>query len=948
MSIFSSSSNQSLTTTSTPLFNNVTDALTVTVTSGATTTLTSASTNGQVFTGSTTQTLVLPVVSTLSLGTSYRVINRSSGVVTVESSGGNTIQAMAQNTSLLVICISLTGTDATSWQSLYVPAVPFSFPLSGALGGTGVANTGLTINLGSGSSSYVLTSDSSGNATWQAQGYLSGAVLLAPSGIQTITNYDLVVNTVNVGLGASNIATDTSLGFQALAALSQTGVHNTAVGYQAMNAMVSGSNNLAVGYSALSANTNGTGNVAIGRLAMSGGSSGSNNVAIGSGCLNNASFNSVQNNAIGTNTLSSLTTGNSNTVMGDSCATAMTTGNNNVIYGRSSGQILTTGSSNTLLGYAANASNAACSGAIAIGDASIALMASGATSADNGPGISIGSSGFPVGFRGDGSIYPSTSGAGFWRTIVNGTAYFIPLFADSSTGSGAVLLNPAGAQTISTYGLTVPTLNTTNLSFDVTSNTIASTNTNGNINFVPNGTGISVFGGLGAGSLGVFGQVQLNTNTNSIISMGSFVNSTASPYFSHVKSRSTSIGSFVAVTGGDNLGEWYFAGDDGVQYTDSALISCTVSGSVSSGIVPSLLRFYTSNTSGTLTVGMTLSNAQVLTLANALPVGSGGTGLQSATAYAVLCGGTTSSGAFQSVSGVGTSGQVLTSNGASALPTWQASSGGITTINGDSGSVTGSTVTVSGGTTGLTTSGSSATLNLTGTLKLANGGTNASLTASNGGIFYSTATAGAILAGTATAGQLLLSGSSTAPTWSTSTYPSTNAVNTLLYASSANTMAALATANDGVLVTSNSGVPSWLANSSTPGYVLTANSGAAPSWQPGATGGSGGGLIWASISGTTQSAAVGTGYIVANASQTTVTLPTTFAIGDTIEVKGLGAGGWILAAGTATTIRMGQSTTSSAGSLTSAGNYDTVLVRGLVANTTWSVDYALSAGLTIA
>jgi len=93
-------------------------------------------------------------------------------------------------------------------------------------------------------------------------------------------------------------------------------------------------------------------------------------------------------------------------------------------------------------------------------------------------------------------------------------------------------------------------------------------------------------------------------------------------------------------------------------------------------------------------------------------------------------------------------------------------------------------------------------------LSLANGGTNASLTASNGGIFYSTASAGAILAGTATAGQILQSGANTTPSWSTTTYPATNAINTLLYASSANVMSALATANSSVLVTSSGGVPS--------------------------------------------------------------------------------------------------------------------------------------------
>jgi len=102
----------------------------------------------------------------------------------------------------------------------------------------------------------------------------------------------------------------------------------------------------------------------------------------------------------------------------------------------------------------------------------------------------------------------------------------------------------------------------------------------------------------------------------------------------------------------------------------------------------------------------------------------------------------------------------------------------------------------------------SITAGWSGQLSLARGGTNANLTASNGGIFYSTASAGAILAGTATAGQLLTSGASTTPAWTTSTYPATNAANTLLYASSANTMAALATANSSVLVTSAGGVPS--------------------------------------------------------------------------------------------------------------------------------------------
>lgn len=52
-------------------------------------------------------------------------------------------------------------------------------------------------------------------------------------------------------------------------------------------------------------------------------------------------------------------------------------------------------------------------------------------------------------------------------------------------------------------------------------------------------------------------------------------------------------------------------------------------------------------------------------------VADGGTGRSSHTAYAVICGGTSTTGAQQSVASVGTAGQVLMSNGAGALPTFQ-------------------------------------------------------------------------------------------------------------------------------------------------------------------------------------------------------------------------------------------------------------------------------------
>jgi hypothetical protein len=73
----------------------------------------------------------------------------------------------------------------------------------------------------------------------------------------------------------------------------------------------------------------------------------------------------------------------------------------------------------------------------------------------------------------------------------------------------------------------------------------------------------------------------------------------------------------------------------------------------------------------------------------AITVPNGGTGDASFTAYSVICGGTTSTGALQNVSGVGTAGQVLTSNGASALPTWQPTSVALTPISQNITLVTG-------------------------------------------------------------------------------------------------------------------------------------------------------------------------------------------------------------------------------------------------------------------
>ena len=81
--------------------------------------------------------------------------------------------------------------------------------------------------------------------------------------------------------------------------------------------------------------------------------------------------------------------------------------------------------------------------------------------------------------------------------------------------------------------------------------------------------------------------------------------------------------------------------------TDNALISGGV------GVAPSWGKITPSHFSGVL------------------PIANGGTNKNAFTSYAVICGGTTSTGALQSIASVGTAGQFFQSNGPGALPSFQ-------------------------------------------------------------------------------------------------------------------------------------------------------------------------------------------------------------------------------------------------------------------------------------
>lgn len=218
-------------------------------------------------------------------------------------------------------------------------------------------------------------------------------------------------------------------------------------------------------------------------------------------------------------------------------------------------------------------------------------------------------------------------------TMTGATSVTFPTsgtLATTAQLAGAVLLAPSGAQTITGFGLTAPSFSTTNLTIGTTASTIASTNTNGNIIITPNGSG-EVLIGIGTPvtvSAGYFTQITNNLSTGNSLLVSSFTNLPVSGgIYGALKSRSTVVNSFVALQANDVIGGFVGYGDTGFTYRSCGGMILACAASPSSGIMPTQLTLSTQNTSGSTTTALTISDAQVVTLANALPGASGGTGV---------------------------------------------------------------------------------------------------------------------------------------------------------------------------------------------------------------------------------------------------------------------------------------------------------------------------------
>jgi trimeric autotransporter adhesin len=527
----------------------------------------------------------------------------------------------------------------------------------------------------------VLTSDAVGLAHWEAlpNATSNNWALLGNAGTSAGLNFigttDLQplmfkVNSVESGfIDYDPNKANTFLGFQT--GLNNTGLYNTAMGYVALSSNTTGDENTATGYSALSSNTIGSWNTATGFKSLVSNTIGIRNVANGRNSLF-SNTTGQKNTATGDTSMQDNTTGNQNTANGTSSMAYNITGNYNTAMGVTSLYFNTTGSDNTAVGYASLYSTTASSGNTALGN----------NAGDNN--INNGNYNTFIGY----DAYADK--AGYTNTTALG-------YGTITTSSNQIRLGNANVSSLyfgTANNLAVTTDSIPNMYYDYSTgqimrSTASASNSANNWNLTGNAGTVD-----GTNFIGTTDNVPLSFKVNNIFA-GRIDNMLGNVFFGSASginnnttaSSNTAIGYFALntnISGTSNTA----LGANALQLTTGDYNTAIGGGALSNNSTGSLnvavgmqaLMMTTTGTkntalgtnaymSGTLTNSTVIGYGAQTTVSNTIQLGD-------ANVINVNTAGTVTAGAVTYLNTDGTSGQVLTTNGAGAT-SWASVAGSI-------------------------------------------------------------------------------------------------------------------------------------------------------------------------------------------------------------------------------------------------------------------------------